>query len=170
MNDCCRTTSVFTGNESSDRKSEIIPRNLVNVICPEILRSLIDYFIIFDRHRQKILMNPLWCNFLEDIFQPLTDTELSEKVRYGTEVDRSAHFRFAQLFSANFWIQMRTNIFSSQIVSHNYICFKIWKIRFKLTRKKLLRACLLEFRSNCFISQDSAIFLQTNFGINVYLK
>ena len=87
---------VFTRNESSDRKSEIIPRNLVNVVCPEIFRSLIDYFIISDRHRPKTLMNPLWCNFLEDIFQQLTDTELSEKVRYRTEVDRSVHFRFAQ--------------------------------------------------------------------------
>ena len=32
----------------------------------------------------------------------LTDTLWSEKVRYTTEVDRSVHFRFARLFSANF--------------------------------------------------------------------
>ena len=31
----------------------------------------------------------------------LTDTLRSEKVRYTTEVDRSVHFRFARLFSAN---------------------------------------------------------------------
>ena len=46
-------------------------------------------------------------NVLKVIFRQkyhFTDTERSEKVRYGTEVDRSVHFRFAQLFSANFKI------------------------------------------------------------------
>ena len=46
-------------------------------------------------------------NVLKVIFRQkyhLTDTERSEKVRYRTEVDRSVHFRFAQLFSANFKI------------------------------------------------------------------
>ena len=36
---------VLTGNESSNRKSEITPRNLAqNYICPEIFRSL-DQFL-----------------------------------------------------------------------------------------------------------------------------
>ena len=36
---------VFTGNESSDRKSDIISRNFVkNYICPEIFRSLDHFF------------------------------------------------------------------------------------------------------------------------------
>ena len=45
----------------------------------------------------------------------LTDTERSEKVRYRTGVDVFVHFRSAQLFSAKFLVQKKTNIFFSKL-------------------------------------------------------
>ena len=78
----------------------------------------------------------------------LTDTLLSEKVRYTTEADRSVHFRFAQLFIANFGIKKRANIFSQSnfilffFILLLYFILIIFIFVSKIERWELLDKCL----------------------------
>ena len=64
-------------------------------------------------------------------------------------MDRSVHFRFAQLFSANLLIYKRNNISFFKIILVSKI--KRWDLN---SQNKLLRACLIKIKSKCFSSQD----------------